>query len=99
MALFKESCGPIQGIQSSFSRNPVILFKESCLPFQGIQSAFSRGFSVLAGALTTFTRGFLVLAGDLLNATDVAASFEGSGEEFVHDAVGFAVGEEASWHH
>ena len=47
----------------------------------------------------TFTRGFLVLAGDLLNATDVAASFEGSGEEFVHDAVGFAVGEETSWHH
>ena len=47
----------------------------------------------------TFTRGFSVLAGDLFNATDVAASFEGSGEEFVHDAVGFAVGEETSWHH
>ena len=99
VAFFKESCGLFQGILWPFSRNPVSLFKESCQPFQGIQSAFSIGFSVLAGALMTFTRGFLVLAGDFLNATDVAASFEGSGEEFVHDAVGFAVGEETSWHH
>ena len=35
IALFKESSGPFQGIQSAFSRNPVSPFKESSLPFQG----------------------------------------------------------------